>query len=266
MDDFLWRALGAGIGIAFVAGPLGCFIVWRRMAYFGDTLAHSALLGVALGMVLNLNLNVAAIIVCVLIALLLVLLQKQQHLATDTVLGILAHSALSLGLVSLAFIDNLNIDLMSFLFGDLLAVTPVDLYWVYGGGSLVLLILIGIWQALLSLTVHEQLAQVEGIAMMRTQLLFVILVALMVAVSMKIIGILLITSLLIIPPAAARYFARSPEQMAILASFIGCLAVIIGLSLSWHWDTPAGPSVVVAATGLFSLAALTRFWYSRVQF
>lgn len=270
MDDFLWRALLGGLGIAMIAGPLGCFIVWRRMAYFGDTLAHSALLGIALGFLLNikqisyfeLTLNTLLILstlgVCIAIALLLVILQSQKRFATDTLLGILAHSALSLGLVALAFLqkEGLRIDLYVYLFGDLLAVTRHDLYWIYGGGGLTLLCLVLIWRSLLSVTVHEELAQVEGVPVTWVRLLFMLMVALVIAIAMKIVGILLITSMLIIPPATARHFAHTPEQMAVLAIFIGCLAVVQGLYMSWHWDTPAGPSVVVAATSLFLLAFL----------
>lgn len=251
MDDFLWRALLGGMGVALITGPLGCFIVWRRLAYFGDTLAHSALLGVALGFLLGLNLNVSIIMVCVIIAILLVLLQPQQRLASDTLLGILAHSTLSLGLVTLTFLPGIRIDLMSYLFGDLLAISHHDLYWIYGGGLFALGSLLWLWQSLLAMTIHEELAQVEGVKVVWVRLWFMLLMALVVAVAMKIVGILLITSLLIIPAATARIFARTPEQMGLLASILGMSAVIMGLSLSWHWDTPAGPSVVIAATLLF---------------
>jgi zinc transport system permease protein len=268
MDDFLWRALLGGLGVALIAGPLGCFIVWRRMAYFGDTLAHSALLGIALGFLLNstiqLKINtllmLSTLAVCIAIALLLVILQSQKRLATDTLLGILAHSALSLGLVALAFLqgEGLRIDLYAYLFGDLLAVTRLDLYWIYGGGGLILLCLVLIWQSLLSITVHEELAQVEGVPVAWVRLLFMLMVALVIAVAMKIVGILLITSMLIIPAATARSFPRTPEQMAVLASLIGSIAVAMGLYLSWHWDTPTGPSVVVAASFLFMLTYLLK--------
>ncbi len=268
IDAFLWRALLGGLGVALIAGPLGCFVVWRRMAYFGDTLAHSALLGIVLGFALDLQwhfssqftlntlLTLSTLVVCIIIALLLVLLQQQQRLATDTLLGILAHSALSLGLVALAFLqgEGLRIDLHAYLFGDLLAVTWSDLYWIYGGSALILLGLIFIWSPLLSITLDEELAQVEGVPVTWVRLLFILMVALVVAITMKIVGILLITSLLIIPPAAARSFAHTPEQMAGLASLIGSLAVVIGLYMSWQWDTPTGPSVVVAATLLFIIS------------
>lgn len=256
MDDFLIRALLGGVGVALAAGPLGSFIVWRRMAYFGDTLAHSGLLGIALGSLLHLNLQLGVAITCLLVALALVLLQRQRRLATDTLLGLLAHTTLSLGLVALAFLETVRVDLTGYLFGDILAIGPSDLYWIWGGGLLALGVLAWLWHPLLALTVHEELARVEGVPVFPVRLAFMLLVATVIAVAMKVVGILLITSLLIIPAATARRFARSPESMALLASGFGCAAVGLGLWASLRWDTPAGPSVVVAAALLFLLSAV----------
>ncbi|MET4162133.1 zinc transport system permease protein [Marinobacterium sp. MBR-111] len=245
--DFLILALAGGIGIAALAGPLGAFVVWRRMAYFGDTLAHSALMGIALGFLFDINLNLAVVACCVLLAVLLVSLQRQHLVATDTLLGIMAHSALSLGLVAVALLDNVRIDLMEYLFGDLLAIAPADLWWIYGGGAVVILLLWRLWNPLLAITINEELAQVEGVPVARVRLGLMLLIAVVIAVAMKLVGILLITSLLIIPAAAARRLANTPEQMALFASLLGMLAVVGGISASWFWDTPAGPSVVVTA-------------------
>ncbi|QQS55709.1 MAG: zinc ABC transporter permease subunit ZnuB [Candidatus Competibacteraceae bacterium] len=262
MDDFLARALLGGVGVALAAGPLGAFIVWRRMAYFGDTLAHSGLLGIVLGTVLNLNLQLGVAITCLVVALVLVLLQRQRRLATDTLLGILAHTALSLGLVALAFLETVRIDLTAYLFGDILAISRIDVYWIWGGALLALGALARLWRPLLAITVHEELAQVEGVPVFPIRLAFMLLVAIVIAVAMKVVGILLITSLLIIPAAAARRFARSPEGMALLASGLGCTAVGLGLWASLRWDTPAGPSVVLAAAALFVLSSVVpgRSW------
>ncbi|MCK5719758.1 MAG: metal ABC transporter permease [Thiomargarita sp.] len=269
LDAFLWRALLGGIGVAIIAGPLGCFIIWRRMAYFGDTLAHSALLGVVLGFLLdfkfnyfeiNLNtlLTLSTLFICIMVALLLVILQAQKRLATDTLLGILAHSVLSLGLIALAFLqgEGLRIDLYGYLFGDLLTITETDLYWIYGGGSLILLSFVWLWRPLLFITIHQELAQVEGVAVTPIRLLFMLTVALVIAISMKIVGVLLITAMLIIPAATARNFSHTPEQMSIFASLIGCIAVIIGLFMSWHWDMPLGPSIVLGSSMLFMFSFL----------
>jgi zinc transport system permease protein len=249
--DFLLYALLGGVGVALVAGPLGAFVVWRRMSYFGDSLAHSALLGVAIGIFLEINLNIAIIICCLLLAVLLVAMQKQHFIATDTLLGIMAHSSLSLGLVTISFIEDARVDLMAFLFGDLLAILPSDLLWIGLGGVLVLTLLYAFWPQLIAMTINEELAAVEGVPVAKIKLLLMLMIALVIAVAMKIVGVLLITSLLIIPAASARPLSNSPEKMALLASLIGCAAVVMGLLGSFEFDTPAGPSVVVAAMILF---------------
>ncbi len=256
MPDFLLHALLAGLALALVAGPLGSFVVWRRMAYFGDTLSHSALLGVALGLLLDISPTLAVTLGCVLLAVLLVTLQQRQPLASDTLLGILAHSSLSLGLVTLSFMPEVRIDLMSYLFGDLLAVSRSDLYWILAGSAAVLVALALLWRPLLAITVHEELARVEGLPVAAIRLGLMLLIAVLIAVAMKIVGVLLITSLLIIPAAAAQRHARTPEQMAGGASVLGLLAVCGGLTLSWFKDTPAGPSIVVCAAALFLLSFL----------
>jgi zinc transport system permease protein len=251
LDDFILRAAFAGIAVAVVAGPLGSFILWRRMAFFGDTLAHSSLLGIALGFLLGVGLNLAVMITCATVALLLSLLQRERALANDTLLGIVAHSTLALGLVAVAFAEGLRVDLMGFLFGDILAIADEDLWWIYGGGGLALLGLIVIWRPLLSLSVDEELARAEGVPAAWVSAAHMLLVATVVAVAMKIVGILLITALMIIPAATARRLAAIPEQMAVFASVIGCIAVVTGLLASLQWDTPAGPSIVAAAALIF---------------
>jgi zinc transport system permease protein len=246
MADFLLYALLAGLSLALVAGPLGSFVVWRRMAYFGDTLSHAALLGVALGFALDVSPALAVTVGCLLLAILLVTLQQRQPLASDTLLGILAPSTLSLGLVVLSFMHDVRIDLMAYLFGDLLAISTTDLAWIIGGSVLVLL--------LLAVTVHEELAMVEGLPVAGLRMALMLLIAVVIAVAMKIVGVLLITSLLIIPAAAAQRHARSPEQMALGASLLGVTAVCGGLAMSWFKDPPAGPSIVVCAAVLFLLS------------
>ncbi|MCK4502216.1 MAG: metal ABC transporter permease [Desulfuromonadales bacterium] len=256
MDDFLIKALVGGLGVALVAGPFGSFVVWRRLAYFGDTLAHSALLGVALGFMLQINLTIGIIVICQILAILLFYSQRQRQLASDTMLGIFAHGALSLGLVSLAFMENVRIDLVAYLFGDILAISNSDLGWIFGGGGAALAILLWLWKPLLAITIHEDLARVEGIAVDRINWIFLGLIALIVAVMMKVVGMLLVTALLIIPAATARRFSGSPETMALLASLLGCLAVAGGLLGSFQWDTPTGPTIVVTACLLFTVGLL----------
>ena len=256
LDDFFSRALIAGTGVALVAGPLGCFIVWRRLAYFGDTLSHAALLGVALALLFEVNTTLAVFAVSVCVSLALLLLQKHATLSADALLGLLAHSALAVGLVALAFMTWVRVDLMGFLFGDILAVTPTDISVIWGGGACVLIILVMIWRSLFAATVNIELAQAEGMKPERANIIFMLLMAAVIAISMKIVGVLLITALLIIPAAAARRFATGPEQMAVLSALIGVMAVFGGLLGSLEWDTPAGPSIVVAALGLFIVSVL----------
>ena len=255
-DDFFVRAMFAGVGVALMAGPLGCFVVWRRMAYFGDTMAHSALLGVALSLLFQLNLIVSVFIVASVVSLILLFLQKRQALSADALLGILSHSALAFGLVIVAFMTWVRIDLVAFLFGDILAVSVSDIQLIWGGGLIVLVAIIYLWKPLLASTVNAELAEAEGMRPERSKLLFMLLMALVIAIAMKIVGIMLITSLLIIPAATARRFSSTPEIMAVLASLIGAVAVVGGLMGSLHYDTPSGPSIVVAAVMLFILSLL----------
>lgn len=253
LDDFFVRAMLAGIGVALVAGPLGCFVVWRRLSYFGDTLSHSALLGVAVALLFQVNLMLAVFAVCALVSIALMLLQRRADLPSDALLGLLSHSALAMGLVVLALMTWVRVDLMAFLFGDILAVSRTDLVIIFAGGGAVLAVLIAIWRPLFAATVSDELAAAEGMKPERAQLVFMLLTAAVVAIAMKIVGVLLITALLIIPTAVARRFANGPEQMAALAALIGVISVVTGLFGSLHWDTPSGPSIVVAAFALFAL-------------
>ncbi|CDW95656.1 zinc transporter subunit: membrane component of ABC superfamily [Thiomonas sp. CB2] len=253
LPDFVWRALIGGVGVALLAGPLGCFVVWRRMAYFGETLAHSAFLGVALGLLLHLDPVIGVLAVSVVIALVLARRQPAEGIAEDTLLGLLAHTSLALGLVVLAFMEDVRVDLFSYLFGDILALRAADLGWILLIDVVGLSLLAWLWQGLLALTVHEELAAVEGRRVKLLQLAFMLVLAVFVALAMKLVGILLTVAMLIIPAAAARRLARTPVQMALGAAAIGAVAVLLGLLASLHSDLPSGPAMVVAAALLFLL-------------
>ncbi len=255
LEPFLINAILAGFAVAVITGVMGCFVVWRRMAYFGDSLAHSALLGVALGLAVGIAVNVGIILICSVFALLLLWLQQKKVLATDTLLGILAHSALSLGMVTISVMGQ-RIDLHSILFGDILTVTRPELWWIYIGGAIVLIMLLMNWSSLVLMTLQEDLAQAEGIRVFLCNLLLMFLMTLVVAVSIRSVGILLISSLLIIPAATARQLARSPEGMAIIASFFGVTSVGLGIYFSFVLDTPSGPTIVASAASLFTLLTI----------
>jgi zinc transport system permease protein len=263
--DFLLRAALGGIGLALVAGPVGCFVVWRKMAYFGDSLAHSALLGIALGFLLGIDPTLGVAATAIVVALLMAGLQLRERLAGDTLLGILAHGGLAFGLIAIGLTEGLRTDLFAYLFGDVLAIDARDLAWIWIGGGVALLGLALIWQPLLALTVHEELARAEGKQVALAKLAYLLLIALVVAVAMKIVGVLLVTALLIIPAAAARALARSPEGMAALAALMGVAAVLLGLAASWWLDTPSGPSIVAAATVLFFATAIANWLPSALR-
>jgi len=256
MDDFLLHALAAGIGVALIAGALGSFLVWRRTAFFGDTLSHSALLGVALGLFLDVDLTLAALLVCLLAAAGFARLQRSRLLGSDTVLAVIAHGSLAVGIIAVSLLAPRRASLEGYLFGDLLSVGPAELQLVYGVGFVAALVSAFCWQPWLSMAVDEELAQIEGVPVERLRLLQMLVVAALVGVSMKVVGVLLVTALMIIPPAAARAFARSPEQMAAGGALVGCASVGTGLWMSFTVDTPAGPSVAAAACLLFVLAHL----------
>lgn len=254
LDDFLMRALLAGVGLAAVTGPLGCLVIWRRMAFFGDTLAHAALLGIALAILLDVSplLGVPAVTVGTCVALLLA--QRSRHLSSDTILAILAHSTLAFGLVLLTLTGNRTISLEGLLFGDILTVGHTDLWVIYMGGAVILTTIALQWRRLLAVTVSPEIAEAEGLAPQRAEWLFMILIAMVVSIALKLVGVLLITALLIMPAAGARNLASSPEGMAVMASITGIGSVVAGLSASAHFDTPSGPSIIVAAAFLLVLA------------
>ena len=228
-DDFFIRALIAGIGVSIVAGPLGCMVVWRRLSYFGDTLSHSALLGVTIAYSFSINISLSVFIVSGIIALLLLSLQKRTQLPGDALLGLLSHSTLAVGLVIIGLLSSIRFDLMGLLFGDILAVTIEDIFIIWFGGLIILGILFFIWKSLFAATVSYDLAAAEGMKPDVSNFIFTILLAGVIAISIKMIGVLLITGLLLIPAAMARNISNNPLQMIIFSVLGGILSVIIGL-------------------------------------
>jgi len=253
-DDFFIRALIAGVGVAIVVGPLGCFVIWRRLSYFGDTLSHSALLGVTLAYSFSLNISLSVFIVSAVVALLLINLQKKTKLAGDSLLGLLAHSTLAIGLVLIGFLSYIRFDLMGLLFGDILAVTIEDIALVWVGGFVILGILYFIWKSLFSATVNYDLSAAEGMKPEVSNFIFTLLLAGVIALSIKMIGALLITGLLLIPAATARNISNSPNQMVFLATLVGIISVIAGLFTSLELNTSSGPTIIVVALILFIIS------------
>jgi zinc transport system permease protein len=258
LEPFLVRALLAGLGLAIVAAPLGCFVVWQRMAYFGETVAQASLLGVALGFALQVDLTLGVLVVAIVIAFLLVWFGRQEVVALDSVLGLLHHAALAAGVIAISMIKGAPVDLMGFLFGDVFAITSLDIAWILVGGCVVLAIVVWLWQPLLRLAVHEDLAAAEGVAHQRVRTIFTVLLAVTIAVAMKIVGILLVMAFLVVPAVAARPLTGTPERMVVLTALIAAVSVLVGLWLSAAFDSPGGPSIVLVmslAAGLSLTAA-----------
>lgn len=250
MEPFLVRALVAGAGLALMAAPLGCFVAWQRMAYFGETVAQASLIGIALGLALQLDTTVSALAASALMALGLSALARQSVVPLDSLLGFLAHAALACGVIATALVRGPSVDLMGYLFGDIFAVSTGDLAMLLLVGALVLGVLGWLWRALLSLAVHEELAQAEGVRRDLVRTVFVLLLALFVAVAIKVVGVLLAIAFLIMPAAAARPLSATPERMAALAAAIAVASVLAGLELSLSYDIPGGPAIVAVLAAI----------------
>ena len=251
-DDFLVRATLASIGVALAAAPLGCFVIWRRMAYFGDATAHAAVLGVALSLTLSAPIFVGVLGVSLLMAMTVSSLNGRGF-AMDTLLGVMAHSSLAIGLVAVSFLSGVRIDLMSYLFGDILAVGKGDLSVIWCGALMVLALIAWRWSGLLLSTLNPDLALASGFNPKREQFILTIALAIVVAVAIKVVGVLLIAAMLIVPAATARPFSKTPEIMAIVAACLGACASLAGLRASYLLDTPTGPTIVSVSAFLFIL-------------
>lgn len=265
MIELLLPSLLAGLCLSCLTGPLGTFVVWRRMSYFGDTLSHAALLGIAFGFLFDINLFYAIVLVTLILAIGLLWLESQKQLPVDTLLGILAHSALSLGLVVISLMNSIRIDLMGYLFGDLLSITMFDVYQILICVVIIGILLIWRWNQFLFITVSEELAFSHGINVPLTKFMLTILLALTIGIAMKFVGALIITALLIIPAATAKYYAKNPESMAFFAILIGMLSILGGILFSLIYDTPTGPSVVLSNTCLFFISLFISKFFLRTK-
>lgn len=254
METFLLRAVAAGVGLAVVAAPLGCVVVWSRMAYFGETVAQASLLGVAIGLMTGTNVTLGVFIATLAVAGVLVAVGGQRVLPADSVLGLIHHGALALGVVAAAKAAGPSVDLMGYLFGDVFSLVDADLMWIYGGGILALVVLARLWEPLLRRAVHEELAAAEGVPVKSVRAAFIILLSLVIAVAVKIVGILLAIAFLIVPAVAARPLATTPERMAALAAGIGVASVLLGLWASARADIPGGPAIVLVMAALAALS------------
>jgi zinc transport system permease protein len=265
LNNFILYILLAGVGLSIIAGPIGSFLIWRRLAFFGDTLAHSALSGIAVSILFNQDPLWGTITIPAFMAILLTVAQKSRWLPLDSWLAITAHGFLALGLVALSTL-NQNINLDAYLFGDVLSIGSDDLIKLYIICTFVIAVLAFIWKRLISITVDEDLAVVSGLNVRLYHFIFMVLIAALIAVAIKVVGVMLITSILIIPAATARRFATSPEMMAVLASLFAVLSFAVGTYGSFTFDLPAAPAIVLAAIVLFTITGFFTFFQKKPRY
>ena len=249
-DPFIIRGIVAGIAVALISGLVGCFVVWRRLSYYGESIAHSSLLGAGIGILIGIGINFGVVFICLLFGILFLWLQQSKALSSDTLLGVLAHFALAVGIIVISF-NKIKIDLHAFLFGDILTVSITDIWGMYIGVLIAITLILSNWSSLLLVTLDEDLAKSEGINPLYINILLTTIMTIVVALSLQIIGLLLITAMLIIPAATARRLVNSPEGMVIVATLIGIFSVVFGIYLSVEMDLPSGPSIVVVSSILF---------------
>lgn len=253
---FLALPILSGLILSLAAGPLGSLMVWRRMAYFGDTVAHSALLGVAIALMIEADSTLMVGLVALGIALLLWIAEYRALVATDTLLGILSHTSLAVGMIVFSLAPSQQVSLTGLLFGDILLIDNTQIAWVAAISLSAAALVAWRWKALILITLSEDLAAAEGVGVKRHRWLLSSLIALTVATAIPVVGILLITALLIIPAATARYWASTPKRMALIASFICSIGVVAGLSGALWFNLPSGPSIVVVLTLCYTLSRL----------
>ena len=264
-------ALIAPLVLAIIAGPVGCLIVWRRMAYFGDAIAHSALLGVAVGLFIGFAPNIGVALICAVFAILLVYLQHRRKLSIDTLLGILAHGALAIGLLLVFWSaletghgshhePNHTIDphtlLEIYLLGSLENISMNQNIILIIGALIIAVILKLIWEPLILMTLNMDLARAEGVPTLRLQYIMMGIMTALVVMGLQITGVLFITSLLIMPAAAARQISTTPEKMILWAVIFAFSGVLSGYIASHEIHLPPGPTIVSALTTIFIISLL----------
>ncbi|MFH0830834.1 MAG: metal ABC transporter permease [Parcubacteria group bacterium] len=257
-SDIFLRALAVGLLIALAAGSLGTMVVIRRMSFFADAIAHASLTGIALGVLLQIDPLWAAIVFSLAVGLGIAWLARRNTLALDTIIGVFYSTAVALGVIIIGGLKGIRIDLESFLFGDILAVSRVDLV-VAAVLVVVVLVVFGfILGPLVQLALNRDLARVQGVKVNLYEILFMSLMALMVAVGIKLVGIVLIGPLLIMPAAAAKNVSRSLLGMLVLSLILALVGVVAGMYGSVWLASPVGPTIVVAMAVLFGLSLALR--------
>ena len=258
MDNFILLAIISGIGIAFITGLLGCFVVWKKMAYFGESLGHSAVLGIGIGLLLGIGDNIAVLLVIITFSLIVTYLQNKEAFSNDLILAVLAHGLLSIGIILISINPDPNFNLHSFLFGDILTVSLNEIFLIFLSAIFIYLIILTNWKALLITIISKDLAKSQNINNFKIELLFTFTMALAVAISIKIIGALLITSMLIIPSSCAKQLVNNPKNMVIISIIISILSILIGILCSYYFDIPSGPAIILTSFSAFFIINLLK--------
>jgi len=266
LDDFLVRSVIAGLIMVAIAAPMGCLMVWQRLAFLSDTLGHAAVMGVGLGLLLEVTPVFGVLAVALLIVFSLNRVNTFNSALSETTLAIISHTGLAGGIILVGLLPAQAVNLEAILFGDLLATTSADLIRLLITTVVLLLLLLHHWRSFVAVSVSREIAQAEGIEVRKVQLLMYIMIALLVAVMMKVMGVLLIAAMLVIPTTSARLFSRSPEQMVAVSALYGLGALAGGITSSFHFDWQTGPAIVVSATMLLLITlAMTRIFRNHLD-
>ena len=264
LDDFVVRSVIAGLLMITIAAPMGCLMVWQRLAFLSDTLGHAAVLGVGLGLWLQLHPMVGVLAVVVLIVISLSRVVSFNNALSETTLAVISHSGLAAGLILLGTMPSQTISLESILFGDLLATTVTDLGLIFATVVILVFLLLQHWRSFVAVSVSREVAQAEGIEVRRLQFLMYLMIALLVAVMMKVMGVLLIAAVLVIPTSSARLLSKSPEQMVLISALFGAASLGGGMLSSFQFDWQTGPAIVLSAAVLLIVTLLVKRLVRRI--
>lgn len=246
---------------AITAAPLGSIIAWRRLIYFGEALAHSAWLGIALALYFHLPIYLGIWAITALLILLLYLIKRSSHADGNNILGTLSHFMLALGVIALSKMENIRTDLFSYLFGDILNTNSADLALISIVCLFTLAIMYSLWQPLILLTINEDIARTEKPHIHRYEGIFLLLLGLFAGIMIQLLGLLLVMAFLIIPIQTTNRFAHTPEQCILWAAMISAITATLGIIIAYLWDFPVAPSIV-SISGICYFLALC---YQHIQ-
>ncbi|OWZ24980.1 metal ABC transporter permease [Wolbachia endosymbiont of Wuchereria bancrofti] len=262
-QDFFINSLIAIVIISLVTGALGSFMIWQRLSYLGDSLSHSSLLGIALALIFKISPSISIMLIAIVFAILLSLNFNRLY-SVDTILNIVTNVVLSSSLILMSFLPSSNSSIISSLFGNILTLEQSDIVLISLTSIVVVLILIFRWRYWLIISINQDLAIVEKVNVNLVRLEFLITLAIFIAASAQLIGILLIAAFLLIPAASSRLISKTPMQMIIVATVFSLISGISGLILSASFDLLTGPAIILTATTYLIIAYFIRLMLNRL--